>query len=155
MLKNGINAPEINLLSSDGNGFKLSDFKGKPVILVFYPANFTSVCTNQLALYNEIHEQGLFDQYDAEIVGISVDSVESHKNFSQELKLNFPLLADDNPVGEISKIYDTFDVKAQTSKRVLYVIDKEGIIHWGYESPIGDNPGADGIFDALDSLNGG
>ena len=153
MLTPGTPAPDFTLSSTFNEKTSFKDFKGKPIILVFYPADNTPVCTNQLALYNEIKEQGLFEDYEAQIFGISVDNIEKHRNFSQQLNLSFPLLADDNPHAEITRKFGVYDEKTGISKRALFVIDQNGNIHWSYVSPINENPGADGIFEALDSLN--
>ncbi|OLS26366.1 MAG: putative peroxiredoxin bcp [Candidatus Heimdallarchaeota archaeon LC_3] len=153
MLESGNKAPNFVLPSTINEKISLSDLKGKPVILVFYPADNTPVCSSQLSLYNEIKSQGLFDNYNAELLGISVDNLEKHQDFSRDLDLSYPLLADNNPEGEVTKKYGIFDEKNKTSQRALFVIDPQGIISWSYLSPIGDNPGAEGILDALDSLN--
>ncbi|MHA1984243.1 MAG: peroxiredoxin [Candidatus Hodarchaeales archaeon] len=153
MLTPGTLAPDFTLLSTLNGTTSFKDLKGKPIILAFYPADNTPVCTNQLALYNEIKEQGLFDDYDAQILGISVDNIEKHRNFSQKLNLSFSLLADDNPHAEITKKYGVYDEKTKISKRALFVINSEGKIHWSYISPINENPGADGILEALETLN--
>ena len=151
MLEPGKKAPNFSLPSTKNGIISLSDLKGKSVILVFYPADFTSVCTSQLSLYNEIKTQGLFD--DAELLGISVDGIEKHKDFSKSLDLTYSLLADSDPNGEISRRYGVFNEKTNLSERALFVINPEGKIHWSYLSPIGINPGAEGILDALEALN--
>lgn len=153
MLESGNKAPNFVLPSTINRKISLNDLKGKTVILVFYPADNTPVCSSQLSLYNEIKSQGLFDIYNAELLGISVDNIEKHLGFSKHLDLSYPLLADNNPEGEVTKKYGIFDEKNKTSQRALFVIDPQGIISWSYLSPIGDNPGAEGILDALDSLN--
>ena len=88
----------------------------------------------------------------AEILGISVDNVWSHKAFAAARKIDFPLLADFEPKGAVSKAYGAYRAEAGTSARALYVIDKEGIVRWSYRSPNGVNPGADGILAALEEL---
>ena len=156
MIKSGIKAPSFSLPSSmDGNNkISLEDFIGnKSVILAFYPADDTPVCTSQLSLYNEINDQGIFDAYNAQLLGISVDTPESHKNFAQQLDLSFPLLADSDPAGEIARIYGVWDDNHKISQRALFVIDVDGIIQWSYVSPLDVNPGADGILEALEKKN--
>lgn len=149
-LKNGLNAPNFSLKVTPDQTVSLSDFLGKPVILAFYPADFSPVCGNQMALYNEILPE--FEKYDAQLLGISVDNVWSHLAFAKANNLHFPLLSDFNPKGNVSKLYNSYDDKEGVSKRTLYVIDKDGKIIWGYISPIGINPGADGILKALENL---
>jgi peroxiredoxin len=109
------------------------------------------VCSDQMALYNETLK--FFTRYNAQLLGISVDSKWCHLAFSENRKLHFPLLADFEPKGAVSKLYKVYDEKEGESQRALYVIDEKGIIRWNYLSPVGINPGADGILNALEELN--
>jgi peroxiredoxin len=143
-------APDFTLPGTIDNPIHLSDLKGKPVILVFYPGDFTPVCGDQLTLYNEL--LWLFAEFDAQILGISGDSLDVHWDFSADRKLDFPLLADSNPLGEVARRYGVFDEESQTCERALFVIDRAGRIAWSYLSPRDVNPGADGILRALESL---
>jgi peroxiredoxin len=143
-------APDFTLPSTIDNSISLTDLKGKPIILVFYPGDFTPVCGDQLTLYNEL--LSLFGEFDAQLLGISVDSLESHVAFSADRKLDFPLLADSEPLGEVARRYGVFDEESQTCERALFVIDRTGRISWSYLSPREVNPGADGILRALESL---
>jgi len=143
-------APDFTLPSTIDNPISLSDLKGKPVILVFYPGDFTPVCGDQLTLYNEL--LSLFGEFDAQLLGISVDGLESHAAFSADRKLDFPLLADSNPLGDVARRYGVFDEESQTCERALFVIDRTGRLSWNYLSPREVNPGADGILRALESL---
>ena len=118
--------------------------------MAFYPADWSPVCSDEMALYNEMLKY--FSKYDAVLAGISVDSKWCHQAFSKSRNLHFPLLADFEPKGEISKKYGVYDEKEGTSSRALFVIDKEGVIAWSYLSPVGTNPGADGILNALENL---
>jgi peroxiredoxin len=129
----------------------LSDFGGQPLVLVFYPADWSPVCGDQLGLYNEILP--LFEEYGAQLAAISADGRWSHKAFAGERKLRFPLLSDFEPKGAVARRYGVYDEAAGTSKRALFVIDGEGMIHWSYVSPKGVNPGADGILNALESMS--
>jgi peroxiredoxin len=124
--------------------------RGHPVVLVFYPADWSPVCGDQVALYNEMLP--IFGDYDARIVGISVDGVWSHAAFAKDRKLRFPLLADFEPKGDIARRYGVYDAGAGTAERALFVIDADGIVRWRYVSPIDVNPGADGILAALEAL---
>jgi len=151
ILSKGNTAPDFNLFATPDQKLKLSDFKGKRVILAFYPADWSPVCSDQMALYNETLK--FFRKHNAEIIGISVDSKWCHMAFSQSRNLHFPLLADFEPKGEISKLYGAYHEEEGESKRALFVIDEEGIIQWSYLSPDGINPGADGILDALEELS--
>lgn len=149
-LEKGTKAPDFSLKDTPDQKVTLSDFLGQPVILAFYPADFSPVCGNEMSLFNEILPE--FQKYNAQLLGISVDNIWSHLAFAKEKNLRFPLLSDFNPKGEVSKLYHAYREKEGESERALYVIDEKGYISWGYISPIGVNPGADGILTALESL---
>ena len=151
MLSIGSAAPEFGLYSTPDQKLKLSELKGKRVILAFYPADWSPVCGDQMALYNETLK--FFTKHNAQIIGISVDSKWCHLAFAENHKFHFPLLADFEPKGAVSKLYDVYDENEGESKRALYVLDENGIIRWNYLSPTGMNPGADGILDALEELD--
>jgi peroxiredoxin len=129
---------------------RLSELRGRPVILVFYPADWSPVCGDQVALYNEILSE--FREYNAEILGISVDGVWCHAAFARDRNLRFPLLADFEPKGAVARQYGAYREEDGTSERALFVLDGDGIICWSYCSPIAVNPGADGILNALESI---
>jgi peroxiredoxin len=149
----GAMAPEFTLPSTPDQRVSLSDFRGRPVILAFYPADWSPVCGDQMALYNEILSE--FARFDAELIGISVDGVWCHVAFAHDRKLHFPLLADFEPKGTIARAYGVYREPEGTSERALFVIDPQGIIRWSYVSPVGVNPGADGILRALERLERG
>lgn len=150
MLQKGEPAPAFRLYATPDQQFSLEELKGKNIILAFYPADWSPVCSDQMALYNETLR--FFSKYDATIFGISVDSKWCHLAFSQSRKLHFPLLADFEPKGAVSKKYGVYNETEGESERALFVIDKNGIIAWSYLSPAAINPGADGILDALEQL---
>lgn len=150
MLKPGEKAPDFELYATPDQKIRLNELKGKNVILAFYPADWSPVCSDQMALYNETLK--FFSKYNADILGISVDSKWCHLAFEQDRKLHFPLLADFEPKGAVSKAYGVYDEQEGESKRALFVIDEAGIIAWSYLSPMAINPGADGILDALEEL---
>lgn len=150
ILQKGIPAPNFELNSTPDQKLKLTDFRGKRVILAFYPADWSPVCSDQMSLYNEMLKY--FHKYNAEIMGISVDSKWCHMAFEQNRKIHFPLLADFEPKGKISKAYGAFNESEGESRRALFVIDEKGIIQWSYLSPDGINPGADGILEALEEM---
>jgi peroxiredoxin len=128
----------------------LNEFRGRPVVLAFYPADWSPVCGDQMALYNEVLNE--FQEFEAELLGISVDGTWCHSAFAKQNKLHFPLLADFEPKGAVARAYGVYDQENGTSERALFVIDSDGIIHWSYLSPIGINPGANGILSALEDL---
>ena len=150
LLPAGTQAPEFNLPSTPGKSFSLSVFRGKPLVLAFYPADWSPVCGDQIALYNEMEDE--FAEYDAQVLGISVDGVWCHKAFAEAGGIRIPLLADFEPKGQVSRQYGAYDEKGGVSQRALFVIDGNGVIRWSYLSPMDVNPGADGIFAALDAL---
>jgi peroxiredoxin len=147
----GTAAPDFNLRSAPDRSVSLSDFAGRALIMAFYPADWSPVCTDQMALYNEILPD--FQQLGAELVGISVDSWWCHLAFAEHRNLHFPLLADFEPKGDVAKRYNAYDATIGTSQRSLFVVDGEGVVRWSYESPVDVNPGADGILAALEALN--
>jgi len=147
----GTQAPAFCLRSTPDQKVSLEDFSGQNVILAFYPADFSPVCSSEMALYNEILPE--FKKLGATVLGISVDSVWCHLAFAKESNLHFPLLSDFHPKGEVSRLYNAYRDDEGESERALYVIDKNGIIVWSYISPIGVNPGADGILEALENLS--
>jgi peroxiredoxin len=143
-------APDFSLHSTPDQSLSLSELRGRPVVLVFSPADWSPVCGDQVSLYNEMLSE--FRGYGAEILGISVDGVWCHTAFANDRKLRFPLLADFEPKGDVARRYGVYEVADGTSQRALFVIDADGIVRWRYVSPIGINPGADGILDALEKL---
>ena len=146
----GTPAPDFSLRATPDQVVSLSDFQGRPVILAFYPADWSPVCGDQMALYNEILEE--FHRFNAELLGISVDGSWCHVAFAHDRHLHFPLLADFEPKGYVARLYGVYREDDGTSERALFVIDAAGVIRWSYVSPVGVNPGADGILRALESL---
>jgi peroxiredoxin len=146
----GAMAPDFTLKSTPDQTVNLSDFRGQPVVLAFYPADWSPVCGDQMGLYNEMLAD--FKELGAELLGISVDGVWCHTAFSRDRKLHFPLLADFEPKGAVAKLYGVYREADGITERALFVINAEGIVHWSYVSPVGVNPGADGILSALEEL---
>ena len=152
LLQPGTPAPDFTLHSTPDQAVSLSELRGRPVILAFYPADWSPVCGDQMALYNQILPE--FSEYDAELIGISVDGVWCHAAFARDRNLHFPLLADFEPKGAVARRYGAYREHDGTTERALFVIDADGVIRWSYCSPVGVNPGADGILRALDALAG-
>lgn len=150
ILEKGTEAPDFELNCTPDQTLKLSDLRGKKVILAFYPADWSPVCTDEMGLYNE--SRNFFEKYNASVLGISVDSKWCHMAFAKAKNLHFPLLADFEPKGEVSKKYGAYDEKSGTSLRALFIIDENGVISWSYLSPVGINPGADIIIDELEKM---
>jgi peroxiredoxin len=144
-------APDFTLRTTPDQGVSLSDFSGRPVILAFYPADWSPVCGDHMVLYNELLSD--FQRFNAALIGISVDGIWCHLAFARDRKLKFPLLADFEPKGAVARRYGAYRQPDGVCERALFVIDDKGLVHWSYLSPIGVNPGADGILKALEDLS--
>jgi peroxiredoxin len=151
-LSKGTVAPDFTLHSTPDQTVSLSEFRGQRVILVFYPADWSPVCGDQLALYNELHQ--VFAEHNAVLIAISVDGIWCHLALAENRKYHFVLLSDFEPKGAVAKSYGAYRDHDGFSERALFVIDEKGIIQWSTISPVGINPGADGILKALESLSG-
>jgi len=151
MLPIEIIAPDFELYSTPDQKLRLSEIRNKKLVLAFYPADWSPVCDDQMTLYNEMGKY--FAQHNAQLIGISVDSKWSHLAFIEHRKFHFPLLSDFEPKGEVARLYEVYDAKTGECKRALYVIDEKGVIRWNYLSPVGLNPGADGILNALEEVD--
>src|SRR5437762_3091144 len=130
VLQSGAVAPDFTLNVTPDQRLSLAELRGKPVILAFYPADFSPVCGDEMALFNECLDD--FADYDAHLLGISVDGAWCHKAYRDSRKLKFNLLADFEPKGAVSRAYGVYDDKWGTSQRALFVIDREGVIRWSY-----------------------
>ena len=150
MLTKGDVAPDFELYATPDQKFALLELRGKNVILAFYPADWSPVCSDEMALYNEMLK--FFKKFNAELVGISVDSKWCHMAFIQARNLHFSLLSDFEPKGDTAKKYGVYDHREGQCERALFVIDGDGIIEWSHLSPVAINPGADGIIEALESI---
>lgn len=149
-LPKGVKAPDFKLKSTPDQFVSLEDFRGQLVVLIFYPADFSPVCGDELTLFNQLLKE--FKKQKAEVLGISVDGVWSHIALAKERNIHFPLLSDFNPKGAVAKKYGVYREEEGEAERSLFVIDKNGIIHWSYISPIGVNPGADEVLEVLRKL---
>jgi peroxiredoxin len=149
-LQEGEQAPAFELPSTPDETVSLAQFRGRPTILAFYPGDWSPVCSDQMALYQELLPE--FQRFNAELLGISVDGIWSHLAFAKDRNLHFPLLSDFEPKGEVARAYGVYRQPDGTSERALYVIDGDGVVRWSYVSPVGLNPGADGILRALENL---
>jgi peroxiredoxin len=148
MIEPGSPAPDFTLPDQDGNRISLADFRGRTVVLVFYPSDFSPVCTDQLSVYQEVLPQ--LEEAGATLVGISVDGAFCHKAFQQHLNATIPLLADFHPKGDVSKNYGVWSETYGVAKRCLVMVDPDGVVQWSYSSPPLEVPGANLIFDALE-----
>jgi peroxiredoxin len=150
ILAAGVAAPEFSLHVTPDQKLSLSELHGRPVILAFYPADWSPVCGDQMALYNEILPE--FRKYGAELLGVSVDGTWCHDAFARDRHLHFPLASDFEPKGLIARAYGVYRAEEGVCERALFVIDCNGVIVWSFCSPVAVNPGADGILHALETL---
>lgn len=153
LIRPGRPAPGFTLPATpDGRQVGPEQFRGHPVVLAFYPADWTPVCGDQMALYQAAMPE--LERYDAVVLGISVDSLWSHQAFADSRGIRFPLLADFEPKGEVARRYGAYTPQGQAA-RALVVVDRQGTVAWSHLSPADVNPGVDGILDALDRLAAG
>jgi peroxiredoxin len=148
----GTPAPDFTLRATPDQTVSLSELRGHPVVLIFYPADWSPVCTDELAVFNQLLPE--FQRMDAILLGISVDGVWSHAAFSDARKLGFQLLSDFEPKGAVSRAYGVYREKEGSSARATFVVDKDGVIAWSEVSPTGINPGAAGPLEAVEKLSG-
>ena len=149
MIEPGTPAPDFDLPDQDGKKVSLSDFRGRTVVLVFYPADFSPVCTDQLNVYQEV--LGELEQAGATMVGISVDGAYCHKAFREHLGVSIPLLADFHPKGDVARRYGAWVEERGLAARALVMVGPDGVVQWSHRSPSPlEIPGANLIFDALD-----
>ena len=131
ILSPGTKAPDFILKKKPDQTLSLAELRGQPVVLVFYPADWSPVCGDELALFNEVLPE--FQRYGAQVVGISVDGVWCHKAYAKARNLEFPLLADFEPKGEVSRKYGAYRAPDGFSERALFVLDGDGVIRWSYQ----------------------
>jgi peroxiredoxin len=144
----GTEAPDFTLPDADGKQVSLADFRGRTVVLVFYPSDFSPVCTDQLSVYQEV--LGEFDSRGVQLLGISVDGAFCHRAFRDQLNLTIPLLADFHPKGEVAQAYGVWSEDYGVAGRALVMVGPDGVVRWSYMSPPLEVPGANLIFDALE-----
>lgn len=150
ILEPGARAPDFSLHSTPDQTVSLRDFRGNPVVLVFYPADWSPVCGDQLAVYNELEPE--WRRHRATILGLSVDGTWCHLAYAKDRKLRFALLSDFEPKGAAARSYGAYRQAEGVAERALFVLDGDGVVRWSYLSPIGVNPGAEGILDTLENL---
>ncbi len=148
MIEPGASAPAFTLPDQDGNEVSLSDYRGRTAVLVFYPADFSPVCTDQLSVYQEVLPQ--FEEQGTSLLGLSVDGAHCHKAFRSQLGVKIPLLADFHPKGAVARAYGVWSEEYGVAGRALVMVGPEGDVEWSYLSPPLEVPGANLIFDALE-----
>ncbi len=148
MIEAGELAPDFTLPNQDGQPVSLAELRGHTVVLAFYPADFSPVCTDQLNVYQEVLEE--LESRGVRLFGVSVDGAFCHKAFQAELNSRIPLLADFHPKGEVAKAYGVWSEEYGVSARALVMIGPDGRVDWAYRSSPLEVPGANLIFDALE-----
>jgi peroxiredoxin len=149
MLAPGDQAPDFTLPAGPDRSIRLAELRGAPVIMVFYPADWSPVCSDQAALYQAM--SGEFERYHAALLGLSVDGVWCHRAFAEQRGIRYPLLSDFQPKGDVASQFGVYNDAEGISERALFVLDGDGVVVWSYMSPRETNPGADGILTALDA----
>ena len=150
MIEAGATAPDFSLRNQDGEKVTLESLRGRTVVLVFYPLDFSPVCTDQLNVYQEV--LGELEAAGARLYGVSVDSAYSHKAFQEKLGITIPLLADFHPKGEVARKFGVYEEERGVSARALVMIGPDGVVQWAHRSPSPlEIPGANLIFDALEA----
>jgi peroxiredoxin len=149
----GSPAPDFTLPDQDGHKVSLEDLRGKRTVLVFYPLDFSPVCTDQLNVYNEVLAD--LDAEGVQMYGVSVDSAYAHKAFQDHLGIRIPLLADFHPKGALASAYGFYDERWGSSARALVMIGPDLTVEWLHRSPSAlEIPGANLIFDAIAQRTG-
>ena len=133
----GAPAPEFTLKDQDQKEVKLSDFRGKkPVVLVFYPLDWSPTCTKEHACM--VNDKKQFEDLDAQVLGLSVDSTWSHKAYADKMGIHYPLLADFHPRGAVAAKYGVYLEDKGITGRSIFIIDRDGKLAWrkDYEIPV-------------------
>jgi peroxiredoxin len=143
-------APQFTLRVSPQKATSLGEWRGSAVVLLFYMADFSPVCGDELSVFNTL--MPIFNRRSVRVFGISVDNVWSHTAWARERRFRFPLLSDFHPKGAVSRAYNAWREQDGTCERALFVLDSMSRVFWSYLSPIEVNPGADGVLNALDEL---
>ena len=149
-IKIGEKAPDFTLKGHDEKEYKLSDFKGKIVLLAFYPADFSTTCSEEHTCF--VNDLKRFEAVNAQVLGISVDNFWSHKAFAQQLNISYPLLSDFHPKGKVASLYGLYLEDMGITNRATVIIDKDGIVRYVkvYDIPtVRDN---EELLKALDEL---
>jgi peroxiredoxin len=131
-------APEFTLRDQDQNDVKLSDYRGKNVVILFYPLDWSPVCTDEHACF--MSSIGDFDKLNAQVLGLSVDSTWSHKAFAEKMNVSYPLLADFHPRGAVADKFGVYHPDKGITGRAIAVIDKNGKVAWWKDYGFGEAP---------------
>jgi mycoredoxin-dependent peroxiredoxin len=147
-LQVGQDAPDFTLKGHDDKEYTLSALRGRPVVLVFYPLDFSPVCTKEHACF--VEDKAKLASLDAQVFGISVDSTWTHKAFAKEMNIGYPLLADFHPKGAVAEQYGAYLADKGISARTNVVIDKAGKVAFVQHNEIPALPELAPILQALE-----
>jgi peroxiredoxin len=146
VIEPGEPAPDFTLPDQDGKRVSLTELRGRSVLLVFYPSDFSPVCTDQLSVYQQALPQ--LAERDLHLLGISVDGAFCHRAFREHLGVTIPLLADFHPKGAVARAYGVWSEEYGVAGRALVLVGPDGIVRWSYRSPPLEVPGVDLILEA-------
>lgn len=146
----GTQAPDFTLPRSQYVSVCLRDFRGRRVVLAFYPADWEPVSGEQLMLYQEYAPT--LESLRAELIGVSTDGIWCHSAFAKDAGVRFPLLADSQPKGAVARAYGVYLDRKELCSRALFVIDERRLIRWSRAYPTPVNPGVDGILCSLERI---
>ena len=147
----GTKAPSFRGLVTPDQKLSLEECIGSPLVIMFYPADWSPVCSGELGVFNELEPE--LERHGARLIGISCDGAWCHVAFAEDRKLWFPLVSDFHPKGAISRAYGVYREDDGVCDRALFVIDDDGVVVWSHVSPIAVNPGVDGVLAALEHMS--
>jgi peroxiredoxin len=148
----GTPAPEFTLPRTSHSAVSLADFRGRRVVLVFHPADWEPVSTQQLTLYQDHLAE--FNRLGAVLLAVSPDQIWCHEAFARDTGIRYPLLSDGHPQAAVSRAFGVTGAQQESSLRALFVIDGGGVIRWSQTYPAAMNPGVGSILAALESMDG-
>jgi len=143
----GAAAPEFILKDQNQRDVKLSDYRGKNVVIVFYPLDWSPVCTKEHACF--VNDMKRFEALDAQVLGISVDSAWSHKAFAEKLGIHYPLLADFHPRGAVADKFGVYFADKGITGRAIAIVDRRGNIAWFKNYDLPTQPEMNEVAEAL------
>ena len=147
----GATAPDFTLKDQNQKDVKLSDFRGKKnVVIVFYPLDWSPVCTNEHVCF--VNDMKRFEQLDAQVLGLSVDSVWSHKAFAEKMGIHYPLLADFQPRGAVADKFGVYLADRGITARAIAIVDRSGKVAWFKNYDIPTVPDLGEVSEALAKL---
>lgn len=143
-------APDFTLKDQNQKDVKLSEYRGKKVVIVFYPLDWSPVCTNEHTCF--VSDLRQFEKLNAQVLGLSVDSVWSHKAFAEKLGIRYPLLADFQPRGAVAEKFGVYLADKGITGRAIAIVDKTGKIAWLKNYEILTVPDMDEVSQALSKI---